>query len=141
LVQVFRSHVKNAVKSGVTRTDRYSTEWEQTPSHPFQDRCLKSGRIVAVLDQIEAEQREPTLPKDIDALRLLQMVYRGEFKASPQQMRAAIEALPFENPKLASVAVGHLTAEDFYSRLDRAVERSERARLIDGMAIEVEDHE
>jgi hypothetical protein len=69
------------------------------------------------------------------------MVYRGEFKASPQQMRAAIEALPFENPKLASVAVGHLTAEDFYSRLDRAVERSERARLIDGMAIEVEDHE
>jgi hypothetical protein len=75
------------------------------------------------------------LPKDIDALRLLQMVYRGEFKASPQQMRAAIESLPYENPKLSAVAVGHLTGQDFYTRLEQAVERSDRARLIEGRAI------
>jgi hypothetical protein len=87
------------------------------------------------------EPEEPPLPKDIDALRLLQMVYRGEFKATPQQMRAAIESLPYENPKLSAVAVGHLTGEDFYNRLERAINRSERARLIDGRAIEVEDHE
>ena len=37
-----------------------------------------SGKIVAVLDQIEAKQQEPPLPKDIRALELLQMVHRGE---------------------------------------------------------------
>jgi|SRR6516164_4250275 hypothetical protein len=98
-----------------------------------------SGRIVAVLDRIEAEQREPTLPKQTRALELLQMVYRGEFKASPQQLRSAIEALPYENPKLSAVAVGYLNAHDFASRLDQAIERSDRARLIEGRAIEVED--
>ena len=79
------------------------------------------------------------LPKDTRALELLQMVYRGELQASPQQMRAAIESLPYENPKLSAVAVGHLTGEDFYNRLERAVNRSERARLIDGRVVEVED--
>jgi hypothetical protein len=85
------------------------------------------------------KEPEQSLPKDIDALRLLQMVYRGEFKASPQQMRAAIESLPYENPKLSAVAVGHLTGEDFYNRLERALERSDRPRLIEARAIEVED--
>jgi hypothetical protein len=93
-----------------------------------------------VLDQL-LNEIEVALPKHTRALELLQMVYRGEFKASPQQMRAAIEALPYENPKLSAVTVGHLTAEDFYSRLDRAVERSDRARLIEAKAIEGEDHE
>ena len=82
---------------------------------------------------------ETKLPKSTRALELLQMVYRGEFNATPQQMRAAIESLPYENPKPSAVAVGHLTAEDFYSRLDRAVERSERARLIEAKAIEVDE--
>ena len=94
-----------------------------------------SGRIAAVLDRIEAEQQSPSLPKDIDALRLLQMVYRGEAKASPQQMRAAIEALPYEQPKLSAVALGYLNANDFASRLDRAIDRSDRAKIIEGCAI------
>jgi hypothetical protein len=83
---------------------------------------------------VKVIEPEPSLPKDIDALRLLQMVYRGEFKASPQQMRAAIESLPYENPKLSAVAVGHLTGEDFYNRLERAVNQSNRV-LIEGRAI------
>jgi hypothetical protein len=90
---------------------------------------------------VKVVEQEPTLPKHTRALELLQMVYRGEFNATPQQMRAAIEALPFEEPKLSSVAVGHLNAEDFYSRLDRAVERSERARLIEGRAVQVDEHD
>jgi len=100
-----------------------------------------SERIVAVLDQIEAQQRVSTLPKGIGALELLQMVYRGELKATPQQMRAAIECLSFESPKLSTVAVGYLTAEDFASRLDRAIERSNGARepkLIEARAIETD---
>jgi hypothetical protein len=50
-------------------------------------------------------------------------------------MRAAIESLPYENPKITAVAVGHLTSEDFYNRLERAIEASQRARVIEGKAI------
>jgi hypothetical protein len=46
-----------------------------------------------------------------------------------------IELLPFYMPKLSSVALGYLTANDFASRLERAVDRSERAKLIEGQAI------
>ena len=72
------------------------------------------GRL---FDRIRTE--EPPLP-----LRLLQMVYRGEVKASPQHMRAAIESLPYEQPKLSAISVGYLDATDFASRLERAINRS-----------------
>jgi hypothetical protein len=88
-----------------------------------------SERITAVLDRIEAEHQTPALPQGITALRLLQMVYRGEVKASPQQMRAAIECLPFESPKLVGVGVGYLNAQDFASKLERALQRSDAARF------------
>ena len=39
-------------------------------------------------------------------------------------------------PKLSAVAVGRLTGEDFASRLDRAVEASNRAKLIEGRVID-----
>jgi hypothetical protein len=73
--------------------------------------------------------------KTIRALELLQKVYRGEVEATPQQMRAAIEALPFENPKLSAVGVGYLENNTFAERLDRAIDRRERAKLIEGHAI------
>ena len=82
----------------------------------------------------QEEQQEPTLPDDVGALRLLQMVYRGEVKVSPQQMRAAIEALPFEAPKLQSVGVGYIDGTAFADRLERALRRSDGARLIEGRA-------
>jgi hypothetical protein len=88
------------------------------------------SRIAAVLDRIEAEQQTQPLPEGIGALELLQMVYRGEFKATPQQMRAAIEALPFEAPKLSAIGVHHLTGEAFAQQLERAVNRSELAKSI-----------
>src|SRR5262249_41238014 len=94
-----------------------------------------SGRIVAVLDRIEAEQQSEQLPKGVRALELLQMVYRGELKASAQQMRAAIECLSYEQPKLSAVAVGYLSGEDFASRLDRAIERS-NGKVIEGEVLE-----
>jgi len=49
-------------------------------------------------------------------------------------MRAAIECLPFETPKLAVTAT--LTSEDFAARLDGAIERSGNARLIEHRAEE-----
>ena len=65
---------------------------------------------------------------------LAEQVVRGKVKLTAQQMRMLVELLPYYSPKLTAVAVGHLNAQDFYSRLDRAVERSERAKLIEGHA-------
>jgi hypothetical protein len=58
------------------------------------------------------------------ALPLLQMAYRGRVKLTPQQARCAIEALPYENPKVSAVAISHMNSQDFASALDRAIERS-----------------
>jgi len=50
---------------------------------------------------------------------------RARWLSSPKALsRAAIEALPFESPKLSATAV--LYQDDFGSRLERAIERSER---------------
>jgi hypothetical protein len=91
---------------------------------------VRPERITAVLDQIEAKQQRPSLPENVSALTLLQMVYRGAVKVSAQQMRAAIESLPYENPKLSAVVVNYLSGDTFASRLDRAIDRSDRAKLM-----------
>jgi hypothetical protein len=52
--------------------------------------------------------------------------------------RQAGELLPYYSPKLTAVAVGHLTGEDFYNRLERAVNRT-NAKLIEGRVIEGDD--
>jgi hypothetical protein len=83
------------------------------------------------LDRIEAPQQPQSIPEDISALALLQMVYRGAVKMSPQQMRAAIESLPYENPKLSAVAIASMNERDFALRLERCIERSYRAKLIE----------
>ena len=44
-----------------------------------------------------------------------------------------------DSPKLTAVAVGHLTGQDFYNRLEQAIDRSERAKLIEGRVIEHND--
>ena len=82
------------------------------------------------------EPKQPVIPKGITAPELAEMVMRGEVRLSPQQMRAMIELLPFHAPKLTADGVGYLTGEDFASRLDRAIERSNGAKLIEGRVID-----
>ena len=50
------------------------------------------------------------------------------------RLRAAIEAAPYEHAKISAVAVGYLIGDTFAERLDRAIARSERGRLIEGSA-------
>jgi hypothetical protein len=64
------------------------------------------------------------LPEGTTAKQALEMVYRGEIVLSPQQMRAAIECLQFEVPKVSAIAVSHMDGSDFASALDRAIQRS-----------------
>ena len=54
-----------------------------------------------------------------NALGLLQAIYKNEGVPLPVRMRAAIECLPFESPKLSATAV--MTSEDFADRLEKAI--------------------
>jgi hypothetical protein len=45
-------------------------------------------------------------------------------------MRMLIELLPYYAPKLTAVAVGWQKGEDFYTRLDKAVNASEKAKVV-----------
>ena len=101
------------------------------------------NKIRAVLDQIEAEQRQSAsdlIPDDILIPELAEQVVRGKVKLTAQQMRMLVELLPYYSPKLTAVAVGHLTGEDFYNRLERAINRT-NAKLIEGRAVQVEEHD
>jgi hypothetical protein len=73
------------------------------------------------------------------SLEFLQAVYLNEQLPLSVRMRAAIEAAPYEHAKITAVAIGHLTGQDFYNRLEHAINRSECAKLIEGRAIRDEN--
>jgi uncharacterized membrane protein YjjP (DUF1212 family) len=84
-----------------------------------------------VVKEEESERFE--LEEGATSLKLLQKVYRSPAVALPTRMRAAMAALPFESPKLAVVAT--FNAGDFADHLDRAVERSRKALMIEAPTI------
>jgi hypothetical protein len=61
------------------------------------------------------------------SLSFLQRVYRSVRQPMSRRLRAAIEALPHEHPRLGAVAIGSMNGEDFAALLDRAIARSEKA--------------
>ena len=71
------------------------------------------------------------------SLDFLQAVYRDPMQPLSVRMRAAIEALPFEAPKLSAVAVSSMSGADFAERLERAIARSgvNVSRTIDAKAV------
>lgn len=100
------------------------------------------SKIRAVLDQIEAEQRQSVdtlVPDNIPLPELAEQVVKGKVKLTPMQQRMLIELLPFYMPKLSAVAINSLNGDDFASRLDRCIARSDRAKLIEVKAVEVEE--
>lgn len=83
--------------------------------------------VSEVLSRME-QQEEPEVPENILAHELLQMTYRGQIRPSPQQMRAAIESLPYETPKLSATAIATMDGSSFAEALERALVRSETVR-------------
>ena len=77
--------------------------------------------------------------EQVNSIEYLRRIYRDPTQPIAVRMRAAIESLPYENPKITAVAVGHLTGEDFYNRLERAIAANEKAKLIEGRVIERND--
>ena len=74
---------------------------------------------------------------DITAHRLLQSIYRDEEVALPVRMRAAIESLPYETPKLSATAIATLDGKTFAEALDRAIERSKSPPILNGPVVEL----
>jgi hypothetical protein len=71
----------------------------------------------------------PNRENTMDALEYLRSVYQNPLEDTRTRMRAADMALPFERPKL--VATLQLDGESFASRLEAAIARSERAKVIE----------
>jgi hypothetical protein len=84
----------------------------------------RSPAELILAHQERLSQVNSMLPDNITALPLLQMAYRGQVQLSPQQMRAAFEALPFGVPKLSAAAITTMDEKSFAAALDRAIERS-----------------
>ena len=72
---------------------------------------------------------EPVLPEGTTAKQALEMVYRGLIELTPKQMRAAIELLPYENPKLSATAIATMDGGSFAEALERAIARSQQPPL------------
>jgi hypothetical protein len=79
-------------------------------------------------------QPEPEFEGE-NALGFLQAIYKSRLVPLSVRMRAAVEALPFESPKLSATAV--LTSEDFADRLEQAIARSgvKTPRTFDAKAV------
>ena len=102
------------------------------------------SRIRAVMDQIEADERQAqvdAIPDHISITELAEDVVRGKRRLTQPQMRMLIELLPYYAPKLTAVAVGWQKGEDFYTRLDKAVNASEKARVVKMIEAQVIENE
>src|SRR4029077_17377471 len=87
----------------------------------------------------EEEPEQIELGPGETSLTLLQKVYRSPRQPMSRRMRAAIEALPFEQPKLTAVATTTMNGADFATMLDRAIERSGQAKAIKQIELACEE--
>jgi hypothetical protein len=94
-----------------------------------------SKTIYQVLDRIEAEA-EVTVPPDATPLEFLRQVYTDAGQPMSRRLRAAIECLPFVHPKLMVTA--SFDGKSFAAQLERAIERSGKAVVIEHLPAEVE---
>jgi hypothetical protein len=74
--------------------------------------------------QVEEEAEVIELAPGETSLSFLQKIYRSVRQPMSRRMRAAIEALPHEHPRLGAVAISSVTGRDFASMLERAIQRS-----------------
>jgi hypothetical protein len=66
----------------------------------------------------------------VTPLEFLEAVYSNEELPLPVRLRVAIEAAPYVHPKLSATA-SVIMGDDFAARLERAIDRSNAARIID----------
>jgi len=93
-----------------------------------------------LLDRIGVKVREAEelieLADGETSLDFLRRVYRSTRQPMSLRMRAATEALPHEHPRMSAVTVGYYDGNTFAERLDRAIDASNRAKLVEGRVID-----
>ncbi len=86
--------------------------------------------VDAALSRFEDEPEVIELAPGETSLSFLQRVYRGVKQPMSRRLRAAIEALPHEHPRLGAVAIGRMNGADFATMLEKAIERSGKGREV-----------
>jgi hypothetical protein len=76
----------------------------------------------AALSRFDDEPELIELAPGETSLDFLQ--YRSVKQPMSRRLRAAIEALPHEHPRLGAVAIGSMNGQDFASLLERAIRAS-----------------
>jgi hypothetical protein len=91
------------------------------------------------LGRLEQAEEQIELAPDETSLDFLRKVYRSVRQPMSRRMRAAIEALQHEHPRLQATATTNISGQDFASVLERAIQRSlagKPIKLIEARAIE-----
>jgi hypothetical protein len=91
--------------------------------------------IYQMLDRIEAEA-ELAVPPGASPVDFLSAVYRDPRQPMHRRLRAAIEAAPYVHPKLSVTAT--VGGKDFAAELERAIERSGKAVMIEHLHADAE---
>jgi hypothetical protein len=88
--------------------------------------------------KVPEEPKPEPIPDNLPLPELAEQVVRGKVKLTPSQQRMLIELLPFLMPKLS--ATTHVTdAGSFAQELDRAIDRSNKAKVIELRAEQVSE--
>jgi hypothetical protein len=82
-------------------------------------------------DSLEAP-KEPIAPEGENSLKLLQAIYKDKNQPLNVRVRCAIEALPFEVPKLSATAIATMDGKTFAEALERCIERSQSPPRLNG---------
>jgi len=84
-----------------------------------------------VMARIEAESQQvcEPIPDDVGLEELVDGVIRGKYRLTANGLRTLIAWMPHFAPKLQAVGVGYFRP-GFAERLEDAIERSERAKLV-----------
>jgi hypothetical protein len=94
------------------------------------------------MDKLDAAlarlEEEPQGPEGETSLELLQTIYRDRKQPLNVRVRCAVEALPFETPKLSATAITTMNGQSFAEALERAIARSNSpVPLLNGPVMEL----
>ena len=96
--------------------------------------------VDAALSRFDDEPELIELSPGETSLSFLQKVYRSVKQPMSRGLRAAIEAMPHEHPRLGAIATASMNGQDFASMLERAILRSGKGpelKQIEARAIEL----
>jgi hypothetical protein len=91
------------------------------------------ANLVVEEDQPKIEQG----PEGETSLQLMQNVYRDRKLPLTVRVRCAVEAAPYENPRVSAVAVTSMSGQSFAEALERAISRSQGPLLLNGSVEEL----